>query len=376
MTMVEPAGEFTLQRRYEADHGEVFVTGIQALVRLPMDVMRADRRAGLDTAGFISGYQGSPLGGYDRELQAQREILDALRIVHVAGLNEELAATSVMGSQLADTFPTRKHDGVMGIWYGKAPGLDRAGDAIRHANFAGTGRRGGVLALVGDDAAAKSSTLPSRSDPLLVALYLPVLYPGTVQEILDLGQHGVAMSRAAGLWVAMKVTTPVADGSGTALVDPGRFASVTPVLEIDGRAWQPTLSGNVVTPYSALLETEVLGNRLELASRYVSENRLNRFVADPGDAWLAIIAGGYDAEQALDALRVLGLGTDRLGELGVRVLKLGALHPLDTSMVRAAARGVSTVMVVEDKIDFLETRVRSALYGSANSPAVIGRARS
>ena len=208
MTMVESAGEFTLQKRYEAEGGEVLVTGIQALVRLPMDVMRADRRARLNTAAFISGYQGSPLGGYDRELQGQRKLLDALNIVHVPGLNEELAATSVMGSQVADTYPTKKYDGVTGIWYGKAPGLDRAGDAIRHANFAGTARKGGVLALVGDDAASKSSTLPSRSDPALAALYLPVLYPGTVQDILDLGQHGVAMSRVAGVWVAMKITTP------------------------------------------------------------------------------------------------------------------------------------------------------------------------
>ncbi len=373
MTLVESAGEFTLQKRYEAESGEVLVTGIQALVRLPLDQMRADRRARLNTAAFISGYQGSPLGGYDRELQSQRTLLDALNIVHVAGLNEELAATSVMGSQVADTYPTRKYDGVTGIWYGKAPGLDRAGDAIRHANFAGTGRKGGVLALVGDDAASKSSTLPSRSDPALVALYLPVLYPGTQQEILDLGLHGIAMSRAAGLWVAMKITTPVADGAGTAMVDPGRFASITPTIEFEGRPWQPKVTGQIGPPYTNAIEVELLGQRSELAMRYVVENRLNRFVSNPGDAWLAIVAGGYDCEQLLDALRVLGVSRDRLSDLGIRVLKLGALHPLDAAILRDAARGVSTVMVVEDKIDFLETRLRSALYGMANAPAVVGK---
>ena len=371
--MVESAGEFTLQKRYEAEGGEVLVTGIQALVRLPMDVMRADRRARLNTAAFISGYQGSPLGGYDRELQGQRKLLDALNIVHVPGLNEELAATSVMGSQVADTYPTKKYDGVTGIWYGKAPGLDRAGDAIRHANFAGTARKGGVLALVGDDAASKSSTLPSRSDPALAALYLPVLYPGTVQDILDLGQHGVAMSRVAGVWVAMKITTPVADGAGTAMVDPGRFASITPTLEFEGKPWEPKVTGQIGPPFTNAIEVELLGQRSELALRYVVENRLNRIIVNPGDAWLTIIAGGYDCEQVLDALRTLGVSTGRLADLGIRVLKLGALNPLDPAILREAARGVATVMVVEDKVDFLETRVRSALYGMANAPAIVGK---
>ena len=212
--------EFSLQQRYEAAPKQILATGIQALVRLPIDLMRADRAKGWNTAAFISGYQGSPLGGYDRELQSQRKLLDELNIVHVPGLNEELAATSVFGSQVAQTYARPKYEGVAGVWYGKSPGLDRAGDAIRHGSFGGTGRKGGVVLLVGDDAAAKSSTLPSRSDPTLVALHLPVFYPGTVQEVLDLGLHAFAMSRLTGLWVAMKITTPVADGSGIAEVSP------------------------------------------------------------------------------------------------------------------------------------------------------------
>ena len=192
MTMT-PDATFSLTDRYEAATGEVLLTGIQALVRGPLDQLRADRRAGLRTAGFVSGYQGSPLGGYDRELQANRALLDALDVVHRPAVNEELGATAVMGSQLSAMFDSRRFDGVVGVWYGKAPGVDRAGDAIRHAQFAGTAAHGGVLALVGDDAACKSSTLPSRSEPILAALGVPVVYPGTMQDILDLcRRRGVA----------------------------------------------------------------------------------------------------------------------------------------------------------------------------------------
>ncbi|MGZ4671075.1 MAG: indolepyruvate ferredoxin oxidoreductase family protein [Ilumatobacteraceae bacterium] len=365
--------QFSLQQRYEATPRQILATGIQALVRLPIDLMRADRVKGWNTAAFISGYQGSPLGGYDRELQSQRKLLDELNIVHVPGLNEELAATSVFGSQVAQTYARPKYDGVAALWYGKSPGLDRAGDAIRHGSFGGTARKGGVVLLVGDDAAAKSSTLPSRSDPTLVALHLPVFYPGTVQEVLDLGFHAFAMSRLTGLWVAMKITTPVADGSGIAEVSPGRVDPILPTFEVDGKPWQPTLSGHVGVPFANTLEIEVLGNRIEWAKRYVSANPVNQFVTNPSDAWLGIVAGGHDMHQVLEALRVLGLDVPRLAELGVRVLKLGALHPLDVGAIRELASGTATVMVCEDKLDFLESRVRSALYGSANAPAIVGK---
>ncbi|MEY2524517.1 MAG: indolepyruvate ferredoxin oxidoreductase [Ilumatobacteraceae bacterium] len=365
--------EFSLQQRYEAAPKQILATGIQALVRLPIDLMRADRAKGWNTAAFISGYQGSPLGGYDRELQSQRKLLDELNIVHVPGLNEELAATSVFGSQVAQTYARPKYEGVAGVWYGKSPGLDRAGDAIRHGSFGGTGRKGGVVLLVGDDAAAKSSTLPSRSDPTLVALHLPVFYPGTVQEVLDLGLHAFAMSRLTGLWVAMKITTPVADGSGIAEVSPSRIDPVLPDFEVDGKPWVPTLSGHVGVPFANTLEIEVLGNRIEWAKKYVAANPLNQFVSNPADAWLGIVAGGHDMQQVLEALRVLGLTPERLCDLGIRVLKLGALHPLDHGAIRALANGTATIMVCEDKIDFLESRVRSILYGTANAPAVIGK---
>jgi indolepyruvate ferredoxin oxidoreductase len=367
------ATSFSLGDRYTAEAGEILVTGIQALVRLPMDQMRADRRAGLRTSVFISGYQGSPLGGYDRELQSQRPLLDEYRIVHKPGVNEELAATAVMGSQTVQLLPGAKYDGVTGIWYGKAPGVDRAADAIRHATWAGTSRKGGVLALAGDDPACKSSTLPSRSDVMLAGMGLPQLYPGTMQDVLDLGRHGIEMSRAAGQWVAFKIVTPVADGTGSAIVDPDRVQPIIPIIEINGQPWAPSLSGEIVTPYTNRIEPEVIGTRMEMVRQYIAENKLNRIVVDCAKPWLGIIAAGYHADQVLEALATLGIPADEAARLGVRVLKLAAINPLEQGAVRRLAEDVSTVLVVEDKTPFLETMVRDALYGNTHRPDVIGK---
>jgi indolepyruvate ferredoxin oxidoreductase len=372
MTMT-PDLSFSLADRYEATSGEVLLTGIQALVRGPLDQLRADRRAGLRTTAFFSGYQGSPLGGYDRELQANRALLDQYDAVHRPAVNEELGATAVMGSQLVATLASRRYDGVVGVWYGKSPGVDRSGDAFRHAQFAGTARYGGVLALVGDDPASKSSTLPSRSEPALAALGLPVLYPGTMQDIVDLCRHGVALSRACGLWVAIKVVTPVADGTGLAVIDPARISPVLPVLVVDGRPWAPQVTGSIGPPYAAAMEAEVLGTRFEMAELYIGQNGLNRFVADPPSAWLGIVVGGHTADQVLAALGALGLDHEAAAACGIRVLKLGAVHPLEREAVRRLARGVETVLVVEDKQPFLEPLVRDALYGTTGAPVVVGK---
>ena len=188
-------GDYRLTDRYLKDQGTTFLTGIQALARVPIQQLRVDRLAGLNTAAFVSGYPGSPLGGFDQEVARAAALVSELPIVHQPGLNEELAASAVMGSQLASEQPDCQYDGVLGIWYGKAPGLDRATDALRHAVFAGTSRYGGAVVLVGDDPSAKSSTLPSSSDSALVDLHIPILYPGDVQEILDLGRHAVELSR-------------------------------------------------------------------------------------------------------------------------------------------------------------------------------------
>src|SRR3954447_27062181 len=215
------------------------MSGIRALVRVALDQMRADRRAGLRTGTMISGYQGSPLGGFDKELGRVSALREPLEIHHRPALNEELGATSVWGSQLATALPRPSVDGVVGVWYGKAPGVDRAADALRHGNFAGAHPKGGMVALCGDDPSCKSSTLPSATESTLASLGMPVLYPGNVQEVLDLGLHAVAASRASGLWVGLKVATNVADAVGTVLVGPERVRPVTPIVEWEGGPFVP-----------------------------------------------------------------------------------------------------------------------------------------
>ncbi|MDA8315460.1 MAG: 2-oxoacid ferredoxin oxidoreductase, partial [Actinomycetota bacterium] len=225
----------TLPDRYAAAEGTVLLSGVQALVRLPMDQRRADIDAGLRTAGFVTGYPGSPLAGYDAELARRQHQLAELGIVHQPALNEELAATAVAGSQLASLQPGRAVDGVTALWYGKAPGLDRAGDAIRHGNLMGAGRSGGVLVCGGDDPQAKSSSVPSTSEPTLFGLGLPVLAPADPQELLDLGLHGFALSRASGLWAGLRLPASVADALQTVEVGTGRVRPVVPEVLVDGR---------------------------------------------------------------------------------------------------------------------------------------------
>ncbi len=304
MTTLEPLIplDFSLDDKYTRERGLIYLTGIQALVRLPLDQHRADRRRGLHTATFIAGYRGSPLGGFDTELERNRRLLDAHHVVHSPALNEELAATAVFGSQMAGLYPGAKYDGVLGVWYGKGPGVDRSGDAFKHANTAGVGPHGGVLALGGDDPSSKSSTLPSDSTVAFYDALMPVLYPGNVQDVLDLGLHGFALSRAAGLWVGFKVVTNVADGAGTAEVAPDRISPLIPEVELDGRPFAHRMDWRLVAPHNLEMERTLHYARLELARRYAWENRLNRItVAAPG-AWLGIMAAGktyYDVRQAL-----------------------------------------------------------------------------
>src|SRR6185436_15479872 len=205
------AGLMNLDDKYLLEEGPIALSGVQALVRLPLDQHRSDRRAGLNTATLISGYRGSPLGGYDSALTAARKILTASQVTFLPGVNEDLGATAVFGAQLANLMPQPRYDGVLGIWYGKGPGVDRSGDAFRHANLTGVGRYGGVLAVAGDDPASKSSTVPSASEVALFDAQMPILFPGDVQGVLDLGLKGFALSRYSGLWVGFKLTTNVAD---------------------------------------------------------------------------------------------------------------------------------------------------------------------
>jgi len=368
--------ETTLQDKYVLEQGTVFLSGSQALVRVLLDQHRADARRGLNTATFVSGYQGSPLGGFDKELWRLGDLGPQNGIHFTPGLNEELAATAVYGSQLALNLPGRKVDGVTGVWYGKNPGLDRAMDALRHANYAGTHPAGGALALVGDDPSCKSSTLPSSGEATLASLHMPTFFPGTLQEVLDLGLHAIACSRASGLWSALKIVTNIADAAGTVQVWPERVVPVIPTVEYEGRPYRHVPNGRMLAPTSLELEATLTGPRTEIARQYGALNQLNPIALPTRDAWLGIVAAGkvfYDLLQALDDL---GLEQRDLERAGIRLMKVGMLWPHDKQGFRELARGVDEVLVVEEKLEYLEPAVRDALYGTPDAPRIVAARRS
>ena len=363
---------YRLSDRYTAERGTVFMTGLQALARLPIEQLRADRAAGLTTAAFVSGYPGSPLGGYDKAIAAAAREVPDLPIVCRPALNEEYAATSVMGSQLAAAQQDARYDGVVGIWYGKAPGVDRAGDALRHAVYAGSDPRGGAVALVGDDPNAKSSTLPSSSAGTLFDMHIPVLYPGDPAEALVLGRHAIALSRCTGLWTSLKIVADVADGSGTVHLDPNPLQPEIPLH--DGRPYVHVPDGKLLTPHTIELEREIYEIRYALAVEYASANRLNRATVDPGEAWIGIVSSGITYREVREALRRLGLADDEaVGGAGIRLLKMQMPLPFNPATLRHFARGLSELLVIEEKQPNLESLVKDALYNHVEHPLVIGK---
>ena len=355
-----------LNDRYTAERGSVYLTGIQALVRLPMDQMRRDRRAGLNTASFISGYEGSPLGGYDLALNRVRSLLDEHRIHFVPGVNEDLAATSVMGSQIVHVLGESKYDGVLGIWYGKGPGVDRSGDIFRHANLAGTGPNCAALALGGDDHISKSSTIPHQSDFSFYNVGMPTFYPGSIQEILDHGHLAIALSRWSGAWCAMKMVTNVCDGGGTAGVDPERLSIALP------GGYEKHHDARLVVPFTLALEHEVNVRRLDAAREFARLNRVNTWFGAK-DAWLGIATAGKPYYDLIQALRDLGIRLEDLDELGIRIAKYAMTFPVEPEFSREFSTGLQTLFVVEEKRSFLELQLREALYNLPSRPVIIGK---
>ena len=371
--MTDTPSVLSITDRYREDPGRLHLTGIQALARLPIDLRRIDRQAGRDTAAFISGYEGSPLAGYDMELERNRTLLDEFDIVFRPGVNEELAATAVQGTQLAGMQPDKRVEGIIGIWYGKSPGLDRASDAFRHNNMMGTHPEGGALALVGDDPAAKSSTVPGASELLLADLGIPTLYPSDPQEALDFGIHGIAMSRACGLWVALKIATNVADGSGTVDIDTQRVQPVIPDRVVDGAPYRHEVTAQILQPTLGRLEKSRDGARLEIARRYAADNELNRITHSTPSDTVGIIAPGKTYLDLRQALRTLGLDDDELARRGVRLLHLGMIFPLEPTVIGKFSDGLSHIIVVEEKRPIIETAVKDLLYGTENPPTVVGK---
>jgi len=371
MNAPEALRSVTLDDKYARDRGPVFLTALQALVRLPMLQRSRDRVAGLNTAGYVSGYRGSPLGGLDQAFWQARQHLEAHHVVFEPGVNEDLAATSIWGTQQLALFRGARYDGVFGMWYGKGPGVDRSGDVLKHANFAGTARHGGVLAVAGDDHAAKSSAHAHQSEHIFKACAMPVLAPASVQDILDFGQHGWAMSRYSGCWVALKLVGDLAESSASVVLDPDRVAITLPTdfeLPADG------LNLRWPDPVYAQ-EYRMHQYKVYAALAYARANRLDRIVWDTRRARLGIITAGksyLDVRQALDDL---GIGEAEAREIGIRLYKVGMTWPLEAEGVRRFAEGLEEILVVEEKRHLIEYQLKEELYNWREDvrPRVVGK---
>ena len=362
-----------LDDRYEQTTGTVLLSGSQAIVRLVLDQRRIDRDRGLDSGGFVTGYPGSPLAGLDLELARRTSFLDELDIVHRPGLNEELAATAVAGSQMSMLQPDHTKEGVFALWYGKAPGLDRGGDAMRHGNLMGTGPTGGVLVCVGDDPTAKSSSVPSTSEPSLYSLGMPILSPSDPQEILDLGLHGFQLSRSSGLWVGMRISASSADASQSVNIDAQRITSSYTPFEVNGSPFVHRVSAHLLGAKLIELEESLYGARIDAARHYGKVHQLNRVTHASDHDVLGLVAAGPTYLALMHALTTIGLRGEDLATLGIRVLKVALPFPMDPEVVRDFAKGLEEIVVVEDKRAFLELFVKEALYGVANAPVVVGK---
>ncbi len=361
----------SLDDKYTLASGRVFLTGTQALIRLPMMQRQRDLAAGLNTAGYISGYRGSPLGSVDQTAMKAKKHLEAHQVRFQPGVNEDLAATSIWGTQQVNLFPGAKVDGVFSMWYGKGPGVDRCGDVFKHANGAGSAKHGGVLVLAGDDHAAKSSTNAHQSEHILKACGIPVLYPASVQEYLDYGLHGWAMSRYTGLWVAMKCVTDVVESGATVDVDPDRVQIALPD-DFD----MPAAGLNIRWPDAVLdQEARLVNYKWYAALAYARANRLNRVVWDSPRARIGILTAGkayLDTRQALDDL---GIDEEVARDIGLRLYKVGMTWPLEASGVREFATGLEEIMVVEEKRQLLEYQLKEELYNWRDDvrPRVVGK---
>ena len=354
--------------RYVPGARPVLLTGVQALAR--MLVEQNVRDAGR-TASLVSGYPGSPLGGFDKLLHSLPQLKTDHGVHLVPGLNEELGATAVWGSQQIPG--TQSHDGVIGVWYGKGPGVDRAGDALRHGNTYGANATGGVLVLAGDDPGAKSSTVPCTSERTLASFGMPVLTPRNGEEVITFGMYGVAMSRLTGCWTGIKVLADVADGLWTVDRDFQAVDIVVPALEWNGRPWTYQQLLMKDPRDSTLAEAALLGPRWAAVEAFGAANPLDEITVSAPDAWIGIASTGTAYDATLQALRDLGLGAEQLAAKGIRILRVGMPYPLGAGLVREFAAGLEQILVVEEKTAFVESQLKDILYGVSDAPAVWGK---
>lgn len=352
----------TLDDKWRTDADRFYLTGTQALVRLPMLQRELDQAAGLNTAGYISGYRGSPLGQIDIQMWQAKQHLEAAHIRFHPGVNEELAATAIWGTQQLPLTRGAKYDGVFAYWYGKGPGVDRAGDAFRHANYAGTSRHGGVLLLAGDDHGCKSSTVPHQSEPALIAASVPILVPADVRDLIELGLHGWAMSRWSGRYVGFKTVADVVDSSSSVDFNLAAFRSLLP------EGAHPDASIRIPDP-ALEQEARVFQIGLPAAQDYVRANGLDRIMLDPPGSRLGVITLGKSYHDTRQAMEELGITARH----GVRMLKLALAWPVDPQIIRHFAAGLEEILVVEEKAPIVEQQVRDVLYSMTDRPRVLGK---
>ncbi|WP_425477446.1 indolepyruvate ferredoxin oxidoreductase family protein [Thermomonas haemolytica] len=367
--------DYTLEDKYRRTQGRIYLSGVQALVRLPLMQRLRDAHAGLDTAGFVSGYRGSPLGGFDLELWRAKKHLEAAGVKFTPGLNEDLGATMVWGTQQANLFPGARHAGVFGMWYGKGPGVDRCGDVFKHANAAGTSKHGGVLALAADDHACRSSTLPHGSEDEFVSAMMPVLNPAGVQDILDMGVLGWAMSRYTGRWVGFKTIAETVESSASVQVDPFALQIVLPG---DDDFAMPPGGLNIRWP-DPPMEQEMRLHRyaVKAAQAFARANRIDRLVLDAPHARLGIVTTGKSYLDVLQALEYLGLDEATCRDVGIRVYKVGMTWPLEPQGIARFARGLDDIVVVEEKKAFIERQMKEQFYNWPQDwgrrPSIVGK---
>ncbi len=364
--------DYTLADKYARTQGRIYLSGVQALVRLPMMQRLRDVAAGLDTAGFISGYRGSPLGGFDLELWRAKSHLERHSVKFTPGLNEDLGATMVWGTQQTGLFPGAKVDGVFGMWYGKGPGVDRCGDVFKHANAAGTSQFGGVLALAADDHACRSSTLPHGSEHEFVSAMMPVLNPAGVQDILEMGLLGFAMSRFTGRWVSFKTIAETVESSASVDVNP---LAQEIILPGDDEFEMPAGGLNIRWP-DPPLEQEMRLHRyaVKAAQAFARANRIDKVVIDSPNARLGIVTTGKSYLDVLQALEYLGLDEAACADIGLRIYKVGMTWPLEPQGIRAFARGLRDIVVVEEKHSFIESQMKELFYNfDGDRPTIVGK---
>lgn len=360
----------SLDDRYALERGAVFLSGTQALVRLALDQRRRDARAGLATAGFVSGYRGSPLGGYDLALWQAKPALDAAHVRFAPGLNEELAATAVWGTQQTEVFGGSRYDGVFGIWYAKNPGVDRAGDALKHANAAGTAPLGGVLAISGDDPGASSSTLPNQCEPAFIAAAMPVLYPASVAELLEFGLFGFALSRYAGVWVGLKTVADTVESTATVELPAERTFAAPADCAL------PPGGVHARWPDDRWSQDERLHRyRLPAAVAFARANGIDRALRRGKEARLGIVAAGKSHLDVREALRLLGIDERAAGELGIALYKPGLVWPLEPQGLRAFADGVVELLVIEERQPVIESEAKRLAYNwpADRRPRIVGK---